>query len=578
MPTRRSLLAAVATCAVALMVAVPAAAAPPRPVFFVPLELPAQHAQQRRFLETTLSSELIGSGAYVKAVSAEAREALHTCIRDVNTEQNSEQCWVRVGQGQGAELMVSGRVDGGAKSCTLTVGLTELETRVTVREHARLLSPCDVASLTAELRVAARRLAGTEGAAGTSARPTPGPAPAATPAPVAVTYGGLVIEAQPYGQVRLDLTDPTGAASATGSPYRHKGARAGRWQLVASAAGRESVRRAVDVTAGETTTLRFTLRPLGGLTVSGTPVGASVSVTGPGGFSFEGGLPWTATSLQLGTYTVTVRQHGYLHETCTATVEPGATAQCGVALVQRLLPELPGGAGASAEQKDQRLRRGHELLAIGFTPEQVVELGRTGVPLTERSVTTTTRLVRGRGFPPAEVVRLAAPRHLFTLPTEHAEVSAVLAVAGVHEGRVKYYLTDTRGVTGLHNAWQESNGLFLYEIISGVVGATGSLVGGLLSIDSTTETVGRYFLLPSLGLLGTCLLAVIIDALDIGRLPDNFLETAPYPALKKRFAARPAHSNPQAASTPSMYLAPLVLPSAGQRGMSMAGVAVGGRL
>jgi len=168
------------------------------------------------------------------------------------------------------------------------------------------------------------------------------------PPPPAVAAGGpsirrssstkaasdLTITAKPSEGVRLDITDPAGKTLASGVPYKNPQAAPGRWKVTARAAGYEDETRDVDVPADDTILAKIDMKLLGALSVTGTPAGAQVVVTGPGlpGGRDEGGLPWEASGVSIGTYRVKVTRTGYRDYDVTVQVEPGCTAAVKVAL------------------------------------------------------------------------------------------------------------------------------------------------------------------------------------------------------------------------------------------------------
>jgi len=103
---------------------------------------------------------MLQTGRFVAAVQADTEAATQRCIRSINRDVNAQQCWVRVGQGQGAELMVTGSLQGDPTSCDLSLELVHLETRVSTRMHVQSLEPCGKRELMREMGPAATTLAG----------------------------------------------------------------------------------------------------------------------------------------------------------------------------------------------------------------------------------------------------------------------------------------------------------------------------------------------------------------------------------------------------------------------------------
>jgi formylglycine-generating enzyme required for sulfatase activity len=144
--------------------------------------------------------------------------------------------------------------------------------------------------------------------------------------------GSLTVTARPRDAVRLELTDPDRKTVTSAAPYENKHAAPGRWHITASASGYASEDQTVDVPADDLTVVKFDLKPLGALAITGTPTGAAVAVTGPAGFQNDGGLPWEAEGLRSGTYRVRVTRKGYADFEGTAEVTPGGKQQLKVAL------------------------------------------------------------------------------------------------------------------------------------------------------------------------------------------------------------------------------------------------------
>jgi formylglycine-generating enzyme required for sulfatase activity len=179
-----------------------------------------------------------------------------------------------------------------------------------------------------------------------------------TPAPVVETngprvkknkvteaVGALTVTAKPRDKVRLELVDPNGRKLTFGAPYETAKAVPGGWKATARASGYEEETQTFEVPPDDTTLIKFELKALGALTVTGAPVGAGVVVTGPGGFKDDGGLPWEASGLKRGTYQVKASRKGYADADETVEVTPGQTATVRVLLRKGA---TGGGAGMIA--------------------------------------------------------------------------------------------------------------------------------------------------------------------------------------------------------------------------------------
>jgi len=151
-----------------------------RPVFFAPLRVAKEVDVDGALLKDALAAEMLASGRFAEAVSAVTEQAVGECIRQVNRDVNDSSCWIRLGQGQGAELMASGKIAGTRRECTVSLRLTELESRLSRHMHVAVVRPCRTAGLLAEMRRGAQALSGNRRAGGASAS-IRSPAPDAPP-------------------------------------------------------------------------------------------------------------------------------------------------------------------------------------------------------------------------------------------------------------------------------------------------------------------------------------------------------------------------------------------------------------
>ena len=285
--------------AVALLFGAPgvrAQAAPRRAaVFFAPLRVDRAFAPQERLLRETLGAQMVATGAFAETVTAETEAVWQQCVRDVNRESNTETCWVRLGQGQGADLMVSGDVRGSAKRCTLLLRLTQLETRISIRKHVRRLTPCGEDELLDEIGRAAQALAGrapTAAAGPRGARTLLPPPPAATgaagagasaPPPPAEAIGSLSVTGSPKGALVRVQGPPTfngGLPLDTSLPlFPPQTVPAGEYRVTVSAPDHAPATRRQLIPALGTWSLAVDLKEsTARLVLSGEPAGASTSV------------------------------------------------------------------------------------------------------------------------------------------------------------------------------------------------------------------------------------------------------------------------------------------------------------
>ncbi len=186
------LLAALCVCSLLLGPRPSRAALLPEPapwaVFFVPLQVDPGLGVAERPLRDGLVATLIRDPRFVEALGPEAEVALRECAARVNTDATAPTCWLRIGQGRGAQLMVTGRVRGTPSACEVTLRLVDLERRVTLRMHHHRRSPCDAAGLEEEFGAGARSLLALASAAGAD---EPGGAAAAPSNPAGLDWVAL---------------------------------------------------------------------------------------------------------------------------------------------------------------------------------------------------------------------------------------------------------------------------------------------------------------------------------------------------------------------------------------------------
>jgi len=225
--------------------------------------------------------------------------------------------------------------------------------------------------------------------------PAPPPAAAAGPtirrSSATNAASDLTITARPSEAVRLDITEPSGRTFASGVPYKNPQATPGRWKVTARAAGYRDETREVDVPADDTVLAKMELTLLGALSVTGTPAGAQVTVTGPGlpGGRDQGGLPWEASGLASGSYRVKVARTGYRDFDEAVQVESGRTTEVVVALQKvevvpepsRTISEDVAARGGETPARHTDAASRHWALRGGLSPM----LGVLGVGVEYRS-------------------------------------------------------------------------------------------------------------------------------------------------------------------------------------------------
>jgi iron(II)-dependent oxidoreductase len=285
-----------------------------------------------------------------------------------------DQCEIEAGRMVGADFVVAGTV--GKYAGDFVVRLKLFDTRSAALLGQASAVGGDLRALRGDLIAKAADLFA-QGMAGGAQMPapvvdTPAPVPEVRPTgprvkshrPRDVT-GNLTVSARAEGGalVRLEVKSPDGSSMVSGAPYADANARPGTWRVVAKAEGHEEAAQTFELPPGEAKQVNLELRLLGGLSVTGEPIGATVKVTGPNGFrDVEGGLPWEAEGLKSGTYHVEVSQAGCGPQATDVTVEPGRTAQVSVRLAPLGIEwvTIPGGSflmGANGNSDERPIHR-----------------------------------------------------------------------------------------------------------------------------------------------------------------------------------------------------------------------------
>ena len=359
--------AVAATILVAVCGAPQVRAATPRPKMAV-MEMedrsktltPALQAKLTDYLRT----RLVASGDFVVIDRGRQSKTLKRLIDEAKKESYKEcydkGCQIPLGKALSADSIVRLFVEELADTYVVSVEHIDLAKEASVgggvAECAADPAKGREKRLMLSIRSVAEQLAG-----GTSAPPPartggtqpPPPPPAVGGGPqietgrVTKALGDLTVSIKPYGKVRLDLVAPGGDKIASGSPYENRRAAPGRWRVLAQAAGHEPEERSFQVPPDEPTLIKSALAPLGGLVIEGKPAGAAVKVSGPHGFAHQGGLPWKAQGLRLGSYEVSVSRQGYVAFETRATVSSGETTELKVTL-DRERAAAAGGGGSAA--------------------------------------------------------------------------------------------------------------------------------------------------------------------------------------------------------------------------------------
>ncbi|MFH1529956.1 MAG: formylglycine-generating enzyme family protein, partial [Pseudomonadota bacterium] len=123
---------------------------------------------------------------------------------------------------------------------------------------------------------------GTSGGSAVIIAPAPltqGGGPSIESGPATAAVADVAIVAEPKKLVRLEVTPPKGKKVVSGSPYKNRSGEPGTWKVMASAAGYEDYEATFHAPVDDVTEHRIELKELNSLEVTGTPEGASVTVT-----------------------------------------------------------------------------------------------------------------------------------------------------------------------------------------------------------------------------------------------------------------------------------------------------------
>jgi formylglycine-generating enzyme required for sulfatase activity len=180
--------------------------------------------------------------------------------------------------------------------------------------------------------------------------------------------GALEITGTPAG-ARVQVTGPAGFSAEQGLPLTVRGAASGEYRIRASQGGHEAEEYTATVRRNETARVAVALKPPGSLEVRGTPEGAEVRVTGPGGFSATRGLPLTVSGAPRGSYRVKVSREGYEVVEREVEVRPGERAVVEVTLGKEAagMVRVPAGCfemGSNDGEPDEKPP--HRVCLSGF--------------------------------------------------------------------------------------------------------------------------------------------------------------------------------------------------------------------
>ncbi len=169
-----------------------------------------------------------------------------------------------------------------------------------------------------------------------------------TPLKVVLEKLGVVEVTRSPAGAKVEIAGPEEFKATAGLPVVLSDAPNGDYAIAVSKAGFEVERYQATVRLGETTRVTVALKPPGSLVVEGTPVGAGVEISGPGGLAVVKGLPVTVEGAARGTYRVKVTRQRYVGIEANAEVRAGQTASLAVKLVKESAGQsVVTGSGAS---------------------------------------------------------------------------------------------------------------------------------------------------------------------------------------------------------------------------------------
>ena len=316
-------------------------------VFPVETDRVSLKADVKRVLRRYLSSRLAATGKFRVVPEGKIREAL-------NREQKKwfdrrdfcdKSCQFTLGRELMADRTLSTGVMRLGTKCTVTATLYNLETKVSGRS-ATSRGGCGEEALQGAIDAVVRKLAGVGGnAVPVESGPGPGESgPVVEGGEVTRASAQLIVRVTPR-TARVKVTGPGGYSSTGGWNWERSDLKPGSYRVVAGAKGYVNSERDVTLSVDDLQTVKLVLERPGNLLVTGTPAGAQVEVTGPGGFSAIKGFPLSVKGAPGGTYRVKVSRAGYKSDERDAEVRAGATTKVEVKLEKEALVVTGGATG-----------------------------------------------------------------------------------------------------------------------------------------------------------------------------------------------------------------------------------------
>jgi len=338
-------------------------------------------ASMAKILRDYLSDRLAATGRYRVVPGDKTRAALNREQLRTKSSCFAKSCQIRIGQALAADRSLSTRVMRIGRRCTVTATLYNLETQVT-EKGASAKAGCGEETLQGAIEQVVRQLTGGGGpVAGSGPGPTQS-GPVVEGGEVTRAAARLIVQVKPR-TARVKVTGPGRFSSTGGWSWERSDLKPGQYTVVAGARGYVNTTRELTLSVDDLRTVKITLERPGNLLVTGTPAGARVEVTGPGGFSAVKGIPLSVKGATGGTYQVKVSRQGYRAEQREAQVRAGQTTRVEVRLKKEAGARLawvriPGGSfrmgsesGASDEKPVHAVRvSSFELLKSEVTVGQ----------------------------------------------------------------------------------------------------------------------------------------------------------------------------------------------------------------
>ncbi len=301
-----------------------------------------------RVLRRYMANGLMAAGGFRLVPEDKLREALMKIVKDSRKKCFAESCWIEVGEALSADRAMTTRVMKLGGRCVVTAALYNVKTQVSER-GGRFVGGCTESALTTSFDRVLRQITGKK------PDPSPvepgggGPGPGGSGfkvegAEVARPVARLIVQVKPR-TARVKVTGPGGFSSTGGWNWERQDLAPGNYRVVAGAKGYVNSERSVELSVDDLKTVRIELERPGNLHVVGSPPGARVELTGPGGISLVKGLPVKVKGAPAGTYRVKVSRQGYRGEDRDAVVRAGATTKVEVKLDKEASAVTGGKAG-----------------------------------------------------------------------------------------------------------------------------------------------------------------------------------------------------------------------------------------